>query len=70
MPPGWPATRARVLRRDPVCVLCWAAPSTEAHHLHPGLEDERYIVGACAPCHRDVTQQQAAAARRAAAADR
>ena len=63
MPPGWAATRARVLRRDPTCRLCLAAPSTEAHHTLPGVEDEATIVGACAPCHRAVTQAQAAAAR-------
>ena len=66
MPPGWPATRARVLRRDPICRLCGAAPSAEAHHTEPGNEDERTIVGACQPCHRAVSQQQAAAARAAA----
>ena len=66
MPPGWAATRRRILRRDPVCVLCHAAPSTEAHHTQPGNEAEATIVGACQPCHRAVSLQQAAAARAAA----
>jgi 5-methylcytosine-specific restriction enzyme A len=66
MPRGWAATRARILRRDPICRLCLAAPSTEAHHTQPGNEDEATIVGACSPCHRAVSLQQAAAARAAA----
>jgi 5-methylcytosine-specific restriction enzyme A len=66
MPRGWAATRARVLRRDPICRLCGAAPSTEAHHTQPGNEAEATIVGACSPCHRAVSLQQAAAARAAA----
>jgi hypothetical protein len=62
MPPGWPATRARILARDP---WCWCLrPATEVHHLLPGVEDDWALRGLCADCHRVQTQAQAAAARR------
>ena len=63
MPPGWDQTRARILRRDPTCVLCWAAPSVEVHHTQPGTEADWALAGVCAPCHTRVTNAQAAAAR-------
>lgn len=63
MPPHWPATRARILRRDPTCLLCLAAPATEVHHTDPPHQDDAHLAGVCAPCHRAATQQQAAAAR-------
>jgi hypothetical protein len=64
MPPGWPATRARILRRDPICRACGSAPSTEVHHLRgPGHEADDDLAGACHPCHAAITAAQAAAAR-------
>jgi 5-methylcytosine-specific restriction endonuclease McrA len=61
MPPGWPQTRVRILRRDPVC---WCgAPTTEVHHLEPGNDADWALRGLCSDCHRAVTQHQAAAAR-------
>jgi 5-methylcytosine-specific restriction endonuclease McrA len=63
MPPGWGATRARILRRDPTCRICWAAPATEVHHTQPGAEDDAHLIGACHPCHHAASQAQAAAAR-------
>jgi 5-methylcytosine-specific restriction enzyme A len=63
MPPGWGKTRATVLRRDPTCRLCLAAPSTEVHHAAPPSEDPADLLGVCAPCHRAETQRQAVAAR-------
>ena len=63
MPPGWTATRRRILRRDPTCRLCASAPSTEVHHTQPGVEADWSLLGVCHPCHLAVTQQQAAAAR-------
>jgi hypothetical protein len=63
MPPGWTATAARILRRDPVCGLCWAAPSAEVHHLSPGLEDDAWLLGVCSPCHLRESLAQAALAR-------
>jgi hypothetical protein len=62
MPPGWAATAARILARDPVC-WCGAA-TTEVHHLEPGNEADAYLRGLCHACHLAVTQAQAAAARR------
>lgn len=67
MPPGWAATRARILARDPVCrlAMCGGQPSTEVHHLAgPGVEDDAHLIGVCHGCHRAVTLAQAAAARR------
>jgi 5-methylcytosine-specific restriction enzyme A len=63
MPPGWTATRRRVLIRDPICRLCGQAPSTEVHHPEQGVEDEALLMGVCSPCHAAVTARQAAAAR-------
>ncbi len=63
MPPGWAATRARILARDPVCRLCGAAPSAEVHHTEPGIEADEALLGVCPPCHRAITATQAAAAR-------
>jgi 5-methylcytosine-specific restriction protein A len=63
MPPGWTTTRARILRRDPVCRLCQAAPSAEVHHLRPGVEADAWLLGVCEPCHLAETQRQAALAR-------
>jgi hypothetical protein len=63
MPKGWDATRARILTRDPICVLCHAAPATEVHHADPPREDDAALCGACAPCHLRATLGQASAAR-------
>lgn len=53
--------RARVLARDPVCVLCDAAPSVHADHWprskrelrEAGLDEHNPIYGRglCPPCH-------------------
>lgn len=53
--------RAPVLARDPICVVCGKAPSTEADHwprsrkqlASAGLDpnDPRYGRGLCKPCH-------------------
>jgi hypothetical protein len=67
MPPGWPATRARILARDPTCRGCRAAPSTEVHHvLGRAVHADAWLVGLCATCHATITQAQALAARYAA----
>jgi 5-methylcytosine-specific restriction enzyme A len=63
MPPGWEATRARILARDPTCRLCGARPSAEVHHTQPGREDDASLLGVCHPCHDRETQRQAALAR-------
>jgi 5-methylcytosine-specific restriction endonuclease McrA len=64
MPPGWDATRARVLARDHHrCRQC-GAPASEAHHTEPGNEDEATIIALCEACHARITAAQAAEARR------
>ena len=61
--------RANVLRRDPVCLLCTAAPATVADHwplsrkqlLAQGLNpnDPQRGRGLCKPCHdRETAQHQ------------
>jgi hypothetical protein len=65
MPPGWAATRARILARDghrcrwPGCT----EQATEVHHVQPGTERDDLLVSLCSPHHRLITQQQSAAAR-------
>jgi len=67
MPPGWDATRRRVLARDAwLCRLRFAGctvHASEVHHARPGDESDEALWSACGPCHRVVTQRQAAAAR-------
>ena len=68
MPPGWAATRRRILRRDGGrCRQC-GAPATEVHHLERGVEADELLVALCAPCHRAITSAQAATARARATA--
>ena len=63
MPPGWAATRRRILARDGGrCVQC-GTPATEVHHTQPGREDDGSLVSLCSGCHRAITAQRAAAAR-------
>ena len=64
MPPGWKATRARILRRDPVCRACRKAPAAEVHHADPGREDDDALLGLCHDCHARITAANAIAARR------
>lgn len=66
MPPGWQATRRRILARDPVCRACGLAPSTEVHHTDPPAEDDGHLAGLCSPCHLAISKAQAAEARRLA----
>jgi 5-methylcytosine-specific restriction endonuclease McrA len=66
MPPGWPATRRRILARDGYrCRRC-GAPATEVHHAIPGREDDAALESICGPCHDPITAVQAAAGRAAA----
>jgi hypothetical protein len=61
MPPGWDATRARILARDRAC---WCgAPATEVHHLLPGVEEDWALRGICHPHHLAITLVQAMTAR-------
>jgi 5-methylcytosine-specific restriction endonuclease McrA len=63
MPPGWTATRARIMKRDGYRCRWCGAPAAEVHHLLQGVEDDAYLVSLCEACHLPVTLAQAAAAR-------
>ena len=67
MPPGWPATRARILLRDhhtcqidgPDCTRY----ATEVDHLTPGVETDDHLRAVCTTCHRTKTQTEARAGK-------
>ena len=63
MPPGWAATRRRILFRDRYRCRGCGAPATEVHHAVPGCEESWSLLALCATCHRAITQAQAADAR-------
>jgi 5-methylcytosine-specific restriction protein A len=54
--------RARILRRDPLCRICRAAPATTADHIIPLRRGGRFTLengqGVCAECHGRKTAQQ------------
>jgi 5-methylcytosine-specific restriction endonuclease McrA len=68
MPRHWATTRRRILRRDGYqCRLKLTGcigTATEVHHTQPGNEADAYLLAACPPCHRQITQQQAGPRRR------
>lgn len=52
--PEWRIRRDKIIARDPVCTLCDANRSTDAHHLtyeriHFELETD--LIGVCRDCH-------------------
>jgi len=62
MPPGWAATRRRVLNRDGHrCVQC-GNPASEVHHTSD-REDDASLVSLCHGCHASITAARARAAR-------
>jgi 5-methylcytosine-specific restriction endonuclease McrA len=63
MPPGWDATRARILDRDGHRCQGCGQPATQVHHAHPGDESDAYLVSLCPACHLPATLAQAQAAR-------
>jgi 5-methylcytosine-specific restriction enzyme A len=74
MPAGWDKTRARILRRDPLCRIhgpgC-SLVSTEVDHVVPdGGEHDGNLAGVCHHCHGVKTRVEAAVARRGAGAQR
>jgi 5-methylcytosine-specific restriction protein A len=59
--------RARILARDPICVLCKqagrVAVSSEVDHVLPlskgGTYDDDNMMGLCGPCHKAKTTSEA-----------
>ena len=63
-PKGWKRIRGGILRRDPICVLCHMAASTDADHIgDPNDHSDANLRGLCGPCHRERTSAQAVAVR-------
>ena len=67
MPPGWPATRARILDRDGHACRDCGQPAAEVHHTRPGVELDELLLSLCSACHLARTLDQAATARAASA---
>lgn len=64
----WEMARSAVLARDPLCMVCDAALSTEVDHVIPlSQSGDPYrleaLQGICAPCHRRKTGAENAAVR-------
>lgn len=74
LPPDWPDTRVRILRRDPHCTLALPGctlTSVEVDHIgHREDHGDHNLRGVCHHCHTARTQSQAAQARAAARARR
>ncbi|WP_435246348.1 HNH endonuclease signature motif containing protein [Streptomyces sp. NRRL F-5630] len=66
LPPGWAKIRARILERDPVCVLCGVRPSRFCDHIiaKADLNGESDLQGVCGPCHDQKSSAEGNAARR------
>ena len=65
----WQKLRKIVLARDPICVSCKAAPSTEVDHITPRPPAQHAadvtveeLQGLCKPCHSRKTRAEQAAA--------
>lgn len=58
----WQRTRRGILRRDPVCVICNAAPSHHVDHViakaKGGTDDPENLRGICASCHSRKTVEE------------
>lgn len=65
LPSDWNRRRARILRRDPICRSCMAAPSAEVDHVD-GTDNhaDTNLQGLCKPCHARKTAAEAAVARK------
>lgn len=67
LPASWPRIRARILQRDPVCVLCGVRPSTHCDHIV--AKEDRHgdddLQGVCGPCHDQKSSREGNAAQRA-----
>lgn len=70
---AWRKLRARILKRDPLCVPCRAnghvTASTEVDHVKPkaegGSDADDNLQGICTPCHRAKTAADNSRARQA-----
>jgi 5-methylcytosine-specific restriction protein A len=62
-PADWEKRRLRILRRDPVCLGCAEALSSEVDHLLPldrgGSNDDSNLQGLCKGCHSRKTALEA-----------
>lgn len=62
-----PGVSAAILRRDPICRACGAAPSTQADHILPhaegGSDHMSNGQGLCTPCHDAKTRTEQARGR-------
>lgn len=51
----WRQLRAMILRRDPICVMCRQAPSTDVDHVvakaKGGTDEASNLAGLCHACH-------------------
>lgn len=66
LPRDWQRRRRAILRRDPICRACFAAPATEVDHIgDPSDHSPANLQGLCAVCHGRKTTDQSLAARRA-----
>lgn len=75
LPRHWPEVRRRVLRRDPVCMLCEREPSTVADHKVNRASTDRdwskirlmdhvaLCQGLCKGCHDRKTARESAAGK-------
>ncbi|MFE0219469.1 HNH endonuclease signature motif containing protein [Streptomyces albidoflavus] len=68
LPSGWAKIRARILARDPVCVLCDVRPSTHCDHIVAKADDhsDAGLQGVCGPCHDQKSAREGAAAAKEA----
>ncbi|WP_252102971.1 HNH endonuclease [Streptomyces sp. STCH 565 A] len=68
LPSGWDKIRARILERDPVCVLCGVRPSTHCDHIVAKTDDhsDAGLQGVCGPCHDQKSAREGAAAAKQA----
>lgn len=65
LPSDWNRRRKRILRRDPICQGCKAAPSQQVDHVDgTDNHDDSNLQGLCIDCHATKTKAEAAAGRR------
>lgn len=63
LPSNWPNIRRRVLKRDPMCTLCWEWESTDVDHIAPGPDhSDGNLRGVCRQCHARKSSHEGGAA--------